>query len=95
MTERAKLSFPARLILAAAVTAHLALAAWPSVAAPVERIEIDSRPIGSFRIGDRSMRFGQLEFVGGLEMSSPAGDFGALSAFRFLKAGADFILHQD
>ncbi|TIS84842.1 MAG: hypothetical protein E5W88_27510, partial [Mesorhizobium sp.] len=33
----------------------------------------------------------QLEFVGGLEMTSPSRDFGALSAFRFLKAGSDFI----
>ena len=35
--------------------------------------------------------FGPLEFVGGLEMTSPSRKFGALSAIRFLEPGADFI----
>ncbi|MDX8533750.1 esterase-like activity of phytase family protein [Mesorhizobium sp. VK25A] len=60
-------------------------------AAPVETVEISVRPINQFHIGHDETRFGPLEFVGGLEMSSPARDFGALSAFRFLKPGGDFI----
>ncbi|MCC2687525.1 MAG: hypothetical protein K0S21_328 [Rhizobiaceae bacterium] len=92
MSQRGQPSLRARLITAAAIAAHLAIAAaWPAAAGPVDRIEIDSRAIGSFRIGESRMRFGQLEFVGGLEMTSPAGEFGALSAFRFLTPGADFI----
>lgn len=91
MIGRAKSSPASRLILAAAVAAALANSSWPVVASPVERIEIDSRPVSRFRIGDDGMRFGPLEFVAGLEMTSPAGDFGSLSAFRFLSPGRDFI----
>lgn len=57
----------------------------------VEPIEIAARPIAQFHIGHDDTRFGPLEFVGGLEMTSPARDLGALSAFRFLKPGSDFI----
>lgn len=68
--------------------------ASPAIAAagtPVETVEISARPISQFHVGDDETRFGPLEFVGGLEMTSPARDFGALSAFRFLKPGGDFI----
>ncbi|WP_434724208.1 esterase-like activity of phytase family protein [Mesorhizobium sp. RIZ17] len=57
----------------------------------VETVEISARPISQFHVGHDETRFGPLEFVGGLEMTSPARDFGALSAFRFLKPGSDFI----
>lgn len=60
-------------------------------AAAVEPISVRSWPIRSFRIGSSQMRFGPLEFVGGLEMASAAGDFGALSAFRFLDPGGRFV----
>ncbi|TPK98592.1 MULTISPECIES: esterase-like activity of phytase family protein [unclassified Mesorhizobium] len=68
--------------------------ASPAIAAPgtlVETVEISARPISQFHVGHDETRFGPLEFVGGLEMTSPARDFGALSAFRFLKPGSDFI----
>ena len=68
--------------------------ASPAMAAPgtpVETVEISARPISQFHIGRDQTRFGPLEFVGGLEMTSPARDFGALSALRFLKPGSDFI----
>ncbi|CDX49049.1 ABC-type cobalamin/Fe3+-siderophore transport system, ATPase component [Mesorhizobium plurifarium] len=68
--------------------------ASPVIAAPgtpVETVEISARPISQFHVGHDEARFGPLEFVGGLEMTSPARDFGALSAFRFLKPGGDFI----
>ncbi|RVD60724.1 hypothetical protein EN828_01420 [Mesorhizobium sp. M2D.F.Ca.ET.185.01.1.1] len=66
----------------------------PAVAAqraPVEAVGISARPITQFHTGHDETRFGPLEFVGGLEMTSPARDFGALSALRFLKPGSDFI----
>ncbi|TPN76854.1 hypothetical protein FJ987_03560 [Mesorhizobium sp. CU2] len=66
----------------------------PAIAAqraPIEAVEVAARPINQFHIGHDETRFGTLEFVGGLEMSSPSRDFGALSAFRFLKPGGDFI----
>jgi hypothetical protein len=75
-----------------AATALLALS--PAIAAgptSVEPAEISARPISEFQIGRAEKEFGPLEFVGGLEMTSPSRDFGALSAFRFLKPGGDFI----
>ncbi|TIS56384.1 esterase-like activity of phytase family protein [Mesorhizobium sp.] len=57
----------------------------------VEPIEISARPISQFQIGRAEKQFGPLEFVGGLEMTSPSRDFGALSAFRFRKPGSDFV----
>jgi hypothetical protein len=59
--------------------------------APVETMEVTARPIDKFRIGRDDKQFGPLEFVGGLEMAASSRDFGALSAFRFTKPGADFV----
>jgi hypothetical protein len=73
----------------------VAIALLASVAsagsAPVGPVVVSARPITQFHIGRADKQFGPLEFVGGLEMTSPSRDFGALSAFRFLKAGSDFI----
>jgi hypothetical protein len=57
----------------------------------VERLEISARPIRYFQIGSTATRFGPLEFVGGLELTSTSRDLGALSSFRFLSPGEDFI----
>jgi hypothetical protein len=57
----------------------------------VEQIEISARPITQFHIGREDKRFGPLEFVGGLELTSSSRDLGALSAFRFVTPGVDFI----
>lgn len=65
-----------------------AIAAGPSA---VEMVEVSARPISNFHIGSADKQFGPLEFVGGLEVTSPTRDFGALSAFRFLKPSSDFI----
>lgn len=69
----------------------IALAPALADAAAVEPAEISARRITEFHIGRPETRFGPLEFVGGLEMTSRSRDFGALSAFRFLKAGSDFF----
>lgn len=55
-----------------------------------ESISVWSRPIVRFRIGSEQTRFGPLEFVGGLEMTS-GGDFGGFSSFRFLEPGGRFV----
>lgn len=57
----------------------------------IQQIEVTGRPITAFKIGSTENRFGPFEFVGGLELTSAASDFGALSAFRFLQPGSDFI----
>ncbi|TPJ33571.1 esterase-like activity of phytase family protein [Mesorhizobium sp. B2-8-3] len=80
----------ARRTLFACVLA-CALPAIAASGAPAETVEISARPISQFHVGHDETRFGPLEFVGGLEMTSSARDFGALSAFRFLKPGSDFI----
>ncbi|MBK8456629.1 MAG: esterase-like activity of phytase family protein [Phyllobacteriaceae bacterium] len=59
--------------------------------APVKALTIAARPIVNFAIGSSETRFGKLDFVGGLELTSDDDDLGALSAFRFLSPGRDFI----
>ena len=78
-----------RLFLAAS----LLIVATPlhAVSTVIEQVQINARPIAAFRIGSDETRFGPLEFVGGLEMTSPSRNFGALSSFRFLGAGGDLI----
>lgn len=78
--------------------ALLSIAVWTAPAghaaassAAVEPVSIRSWPIRSFRIGSSQTRFGSLEFVGGLEMTSSSRDFGGLSAFRFLEPGGRFV----
>ncbi|MEI9420196.1 esterase-like activity of phytase family protein [Mesorhizobium sp. Cs1299R1N1] len=80
------------LFAAIALLAGMASAPARSAgSAAVEPVAVSARPITEFHISGTDKQFGQLEFVGGLEMTSPSRDFGALSAFRFLKAGGDFI----
>lgn len=76
-----------------AAAACLSVAVAPLHAEPsgVEQIEVTARPIVNFHIGRDETRFGPLEFVGGLEMTSRSNDFGALSSFRFLRPGSDLI----
>lgn len=57
----------------------------------VSGITITSRMISSFRIGSSQTRFGALEFVGGLEMTSTYREFGGLSAFHYLDQGQAFV----
>ena len=59
--------------------------------ANAESAAIASRVISDFKIGSDETRFGALEFVGGLELSSPNSLFGAFSSIRFLPGAKDFI----
>lgn len=63
----------------------------PAFSAEIRDIAVSARPIQAFRIGSGQTRFGPLDFVGGLEMTSRSRDFGALSSFRFRSPGRDFI----
>ena len=84
---------PSRLVgLLAVLLSAFAVPAAPALAqTEAEAVEIRARPITQFRIGRDDRDFGPLEFVGGLEMTSPNRDFGALSSFRFLEPGAGFM----
>lgn len=83
-----------RSLLCAAILA-LPIAAAHSAAqaepAPIERMEVTTRPITRFEIGRSRTRFGPLDFVGGLEMVSSGRSFGGFSAMRFMTPGRDFI----
>jgi len=54
-------------------------------------VEVEAERIEAFQIGSEEMRFGSLQFVGGLQMTSPDGHFGSFSSFRFLEPGGRFI----
>ena len=54
-------------------------------------MEVRSTRIEHFRIGTADARFGPLEFVGGLSMTSSGRHFGALSGIAFSTPGADFV----
>lgn len=91
---RARLAPLRRLVAAAAIAAATFLSGiGPGLAQSplLERMAVDARPISHFRIGSTETRFGPLEFVGGLSMASGGRNFGALSAFRFLSPGSEFM----
>ncbi|WP_306119553.1 MULTISPECIES: esterase-like activity of phytase family protein [unclassified Roseitalea] len=62
-------------------------------AAGVERhaMDVRVRPITRFRIGSDQMRFGALEFAGGLEMNATSRHFGALSGLSITGGQSGFI----
>jgi len=66
------------------------------LAEPPARIEIQAQPIVSFEPRDRSRRrFGQLEFLGGIELRSAYSHFGGVSAIRVGGDGAHFLALTD
>ncbi|MFL5087466.1 MAG: esterase-like activity of phytase family protein [Xanthobacteraceae bacterium] len=68
----------------------------PRVAEPPVRIEVRARPILSFEPRDPSRhRFGQLEFRGGVELTSSYKEFGGVSAIRVRPDGAHFLALTD
>ena len=68
----------------------------PRLAEPPVRIEVRARPIAAFEPRDPSRRrFGQLEFRGGLELTSPYKEFGGVSAIRVGPDGAHFLALTD
>ncbi len=75
-------------------------AAWlsptqTSQAGEPQAVDVNTRQISRFKIGSGQKRFGALEFVGGLELTSPAGNFGSMSAIRFVDRGSRFIAVTD
>ncbi len=61
-----------------------------------EPLRVDSRPIQHFRINDAALkRFGNLEFLGGLELLSRNRHFGGLSSLIVGDDGAEVIAVSD
>jgi len=72
----------ARLSVIGAALALLTASAIFPLHADDETIQINSRLIPNFRVGSDQTRFGDFEFMGGLELSSPSAALGAMSAIR-------------
>ncbi|MCA1492519.1 esterase-like activity of phytase family protein [Sinorhizobium alkalisoli] len=56
---------------------------------------VRSRQITEFKVGSGTAVFGALEFIGGIEMTSPNSLFGALSSIRFRPDGRSFVAVLD
>ncbi|MDZ7822796.1 MAG: esterase-like activity of phytase family protein [Ahrensia sp.] len=70
----------------------IALMPTPEVYAQESQvIEIKSRKIEHFKIGSDQSRFGPLEFIGGLEMTSSSRDFGAWSGISIAPDQTSFV----
>ena len=72
----------ARLSVIAGALALLTASATFPLRADDETLQINSRLIPNFRVGSDQTRFGDFEFIGGLELSSPSAALGAMSGIR-------------
>jgi len=77
--------------LAAAVMFLAALGSAHAQTAQPLAMEVRCQPVRQFRIGSDETRFGPLEFVGGMSMTSGNWSFGAISSFRFVEPGTAFL----
>ncbi|MBN9016174.1 MAG: esterase-like activity of phytase family protein [Rhizobiales bacterium] len=84
------------LFLAAAIALHLSHPlAGSAEAAGFADIELTATPISRFGLTSDATRFGELEFRGGLVLSSPAPSFGGLSGLDFEADGKRFVAVSD
>nr|WP_316656531.1 esterase-like activity of phytase family protein [uncultured Gellertiella sp.] len=83
--------------LVATLLAATLLAGAPvgSRAQDSEASEVTASPIRTFRLNSDETRFGQLEFLGGLVLSSSNSMFGAMSSIRFRPDGRTFAMVLD
>jgi len=89
--------FVAGTLLATLVAAvSFAFAAALRTSPAITRIAVDARTINSFDNRDPTrVRFGALEFLGGLELTSSDRGFGGISAIRVEPDGAQFLSLTD
>ncbi|MEM6462684.1 MAG: esterase-like activity of phytase family protein [Pseudomonadota bacterium] len=79
------------LLMTAAVVAAEAVASDGDV----REIAVEARQISQFKDFSEETRFGGFEFLGGLEISSPSGVLGGISALRMTGDGPQFIGAMD
>lgn len=77
-----KLHTMARFSMVASALAMLTVSTVLPVRADDETLQIKSRLIPNFQVGSDQTRFGDFEFIGGLELSSSSAALGAMSAIR-------------
>ncbi|MBR1217143.1 esterase-like activity of phytase family protein [Bradyrhizobium sp. U87765 SZCCT0131] len=91
-----RLAAAALALLAATMALVPVAVAQTATAARPAAIEVNSRPIGYFSHGEPSrVRFGSLEFVSGLVLTSSFRGFGGLSALRVDPRGERFVAVSD
>lgn len=79
----------------AALVASVALALPVPAAASGVDAPVSARVLQGFKVSGKETRFGSLEFVGGLVLSSREPLFGAVSSIRFRPDGRNFIAVLD
>ncbi|WP_323689896.1 esterase-like activity of phytase family protein [Rhizobium sp. AN64] len=78
----------------AAVLAVAALVPVPIGASTID-VPVSVRLLSGFEVGTSARRFGKLEFIGGMVMSTPEKLFGAISSIRFRPNGQEFVAVLD
>ncbi|WP_137133841.1 esterase-like activity of phytase family protein [Rhizobium sp. FKY42] len=75
------------------VAASLLMLAPPQVVVAGETLEapVQVRQISTFKPGSTESRFGQVEFIGGLEFTSKQSLLGSMSSIRFYADGKSFV----
>jgi hypothetical protein len=81
----------ARLSMLASALAVLTASTVLPLRADDEMLQITSRLISNFKVGSDQTRFGDFEFVGGLELSSSSAALGAMSAIRLSADRRQFL----
>jgi len=81
----------ARLSLVASAVAVLMAFTVLPLRADDETVQIRSRLIPNFKVGSDQTRFGDFEFIGGLELSSSSAALGAMSAIRVSEDRSHFL----
>jgi hypothetical protein len=86
----------AAILVALLLSSPLLAQQSPRTAEPPVAIEIRAKPINGFEVRDPSRRrFGQLDFRGGIELTSPYREFGGVSGIRVAADGAHFLSVTD
>lgn len=78
-------------ILAAIFTA----AAHEEPAGAAEPVEVTARPVATFRVGSDETRFGPLEFLGGIDVTSRTHRFGGISGIDLSADGGEAVMVAD
>lgn len=81
-------------LLAALVASAALVLPLPAVANSVDA-PVSARVLQGFKVSGKETRFGSLEFVGGLVLSSSEPLFGAISSIRFRPDGRSFVAVLD
>jgi hypothetical protein len=76
------------------VVVVLCLPLSKAVAAPFD-VDLFSRTIENFKVGDRQRVFGKLEFVGGIEFTSPNAHVGAISGLALIDGRSQIVAVTD